>query len=672
MNGTFVAWIYICMNTREKNFELLKKHRPEIYNLVIAHKPSGDYVAIKSAHPSGVPNILHRPSMSKMYNDYDPIGACKRQIERMKFYKYNVVVILGFGLGMHIAALSQEHEIPSNGMIFLVEPNLDIFLLALEVVDCTNLIASKSVIFLLDGMEPDEIYLKIYDVFLISDAKYYIKAVNFIENKFSLRMNQKYIFMIIDKFKSALRECLLHYGNDPSDSLVGISQTFLNIKEIVEYPGIKNLKDAFKGKTGVVVATGPSLHKNVHLLEKIKDNVVIVSADSSLTILLNMGIKPHFVTCLERIIETSKLFENIRKEDVDDEVYLAACPVVRPETYQNFKGNRRICVYRSFATFEWLNIERGILNIGPSSANMAFSILKYMGCTNIILIGQDLAFGEDDSSHAEGTHYGSRQHEDKSIEADLEVRITLEGNYKPKITSTDTWLRFLKFYIKDISEYDGNTINATEGGAKIHGTKLMSFQEAIDKYVNMDEDIKVLETVKSLCHDISINEIAQNYKSVYEKASNGVEYCKKLKKRYENAISEAAIFEKEIAHKFFSNEPYDEKLAENIYANVMNEIHSSFAERDFYLIVMHYVQPVLIKSLVDINSMSNTLPYGIERCSRELIMTANLAKTIIKLNERMLPMLEQMRDFVKKENLDNEPIKSILEEMDTSFGFDVV
>ena len=65
-----------------------------------------------------------------------------------------------------------------------------------------------------------------------------------------------------------------------------------------------------------------------------------------------------------------------------------------PETYANFPGEK-IIVFRKFATFEWLDIKKGILDIGPSAGNMAFKVLEYLGCDPIIMIGQDLAITDD-------------------------------------------------------------------------------------------------------------------------------------------------------------------------------------------------------------------------------------------------------------------------------------
>jgi hypothetical protein len=129
-----------------------------------------------------------------------------------------------------------------------------------------------------------------------------------------------------------------------------------NINTIINNPGVNLLKDKFKGKPGVVVATGPSLNKNKHLLKGLEDKALLISCDATLKILLAMGVKPHLVTSLEREMAVVQLFEGIQKEQVED-VYLAACPVVYPEVYQTYPGPN-IVIYRRFDHFKWLQLER--------------------------------------------------------------------------------------------------------------------------------------------------------------------------------------------------------------------------------------------------------------------------------------------------------------------------
>ncbi len=116
---------------------------------------------------------------------------------------------------------------------------------------------------------------------------------------------------------------------------------------------------------------------------------------------------------------------------------------------------------------------------GGSVATTSFAFLYSIGIKNIIMIGQDLAYlGE--VSHADGVNDG----------ADLETAIVegIDGN--PVKTRFD-WLNYLKWFENAVEMFNANNLNisvidSTEGGAKIHGTKIMTLNEAINSFRNAD------------------------------------------------------------------------------------------------------------------------------------------------------------------------------------------
>ena len=79
--------------------------------------------------------------------------------------------------------------------------------------------------------------------------------------------------------KDAGSQQILHFGNDPYDSLIGIENMLANLDEIISNPGINLLYNKFAGKPAIVVATGPSLNKNKHLLKGMENKALIVAAD---------------------------------------------------------------------------------------------------------------------------------------------------------------------------------------------------------------------------------------------------------------------------------------------------------------------------------------------------------------------------------------------------------
>lgn len=104
------------------------------------------------------------------------------------------------------------------------------------------------------------------------------------------------------------------------------------------------------------------------------------------------------------------------------------------------------------------------------------------------MVGQDLAF-TGNKSHADGTFA------DKMKEEDTQNFIMVEGNVEKEVPTTSTLKIYLDWYgayIEGILEREDNfrVINATEGGAKIKHTEVMTLHDAIEQECTREVDIQ--------------------------------------------------------------------------------------------------------------------------------------------------------------------------------------
>ncbi|WP_186434579.1 motility associated factor glycosyltransferase family protein [Seleniivibrio woodruffii] len=490
------------------------------------------------------------------------------------------------------------------------------------------------------GEELPVIFTTINNVLTATDTKFYVKTVNFIEQAVAFSENKEYYLNVVRATKDAIKEVLNFFGNDPHDSMIGIENTLLNIDEILNNPGIDQLKGAFKGRPGIVVATGPSLNKNVELLRDVTDKAVVVGADASMRVLAKKGMKPHMVCSLERMPPTAKLFEELSPEAFED-VYYAAAPVISPITYQTYKG-KRIIVYRNFATFKWLDIEKGTLNIGPSSGNMAFKILEYIGCDPIILIGQDLAFGEDGNTHATGSTFGERE------STYYENCLLVEGNYSPQVRSSRVWNMFLNYYHKDVLNSQAKVINATEGGAKIHGTEIMTFKEAIGKYVT--ESFDPLAAIKKTLTYPDGETLTAQRKQVLDKVDQGLMTCGKSIELFKGCHALCMEYIEKVWIPFSQGQPYNEAEGNRIVTELEQSVQI-FRDPDFFNVLMHYVQSYAIKTMIEVHDIT----------ARDLPVheiQVNVVSILKDMYEVMIQLIIKMEELLKvlKEKLEAELI----------------
>ncbi len=618
------------MNIFERNIKAAEKLNPRLAKIIKDAPDSGTYQVITSKHPDGVPNMINSRSGYMYYDNMDPVASAAKKVESKNIRLPQLTFFMGFGLGYELITFLNQKMNPET-YIVIIEKEPEAIKAAFRIIDFTKVMSYKNIHFVV-GIPQGQLFVELRKHMLYGNNKLYSKAINIIENDAVFISNKDYFKSAINALKDAVKEVLMHYGNDPWDSLIGIENTFYNINEIINYPGIKDLYSEFKGKPGIVVATGPSLDKNIHLLHGLENKAVICAADASVRVMKEYGFKPHLVTSLERLTPTAKLFEDLSEDDVKD-VYLAATPVIHPKTYANFPGER-IITYRNFATFEWLDIERGTLDIGPSAGNMAFKVLEALGCDPIILIGQDLAFGEGEVTHASGTVYGKNQH--TSRQKILEV----EGNYVDKIKTTNTWYKFLKYYEKDVAETKAKVINATEGGAKIYGTEIMSFQEAIDRYIN--KEIGVLDTIKTNLHYPDEEEKEAEREKVRKKVVDAIDYSNYVLEQFKYGYDQCICFSNEIAEPYMAGDEIDHEKAKSIFEEIQKPM-KVFSEKKFFHIMMHYVQSYYIRTLVEINGVRASEFNNDVANMKITALMKDMYAVMYKLVERMVHLLHVLQ-----------------------------
>lgn len=614
----------------EKNLNALAKRWPEYVEPIKNARDTGRYAVQPSAKP-GSYNLLDRRTNTAYYNNIDPYHSAYQQINDMHIRMPHIGIFLGLGLGYHLDVYNKMYDAANLELVF--EGDFELIKVAFTYINLVPLIQNQRVHFFF-GNIVQNFYSNLFNLFRSGFNVVFLKALNIVHCDASIGANKDYYVSVIQVMKSAAANAFSIYGNDPDDSMIGIKNTLYNIDEIISNPGIKDLKGAFKGKPGIVVATGPSLMKNIDLLHEVKDKAVIVAADASMQIMKKHGLKPHMVTSLERTSETHWLFADLEEEDLED-VYFAACPVVHPVVYKN-KFSERIMVYRHFATFKWLGIEKGTMDIGPSSGNMAFKLLEYMGCEPIILIGQDLAF-DGDTTHAEGGHFGANQeryHKDRIVE--------VEGNYVPKIRTTSIWDSFRRFYEQDVSRFKGRVINATEGGAKINGTELMSFREAIDSVINKPFD--TLGTIKKKLNKPFQAQQEKDRAQVLKKVDDVLEYTKTLKSKTKEAVELCLIYSAELGGRIEKGD-YIEFPEYIDYMNAMEKFLEIYGAEKFHLTYMHYVQSYYIKMLSEANALKHSE-------APSVVSGLKLSKLYSEMYINMYRLIETMeKEFVDLQEL---------------------
>lgn len=277
--------------------------------------------------------------------------------------------------------------------------------------------------------------------------------------------------------QSAARDRLKTVGGDPEDNYRGLRNILRHRPFIEKIPLFDGLKGLFAGRPGLVVSSGPSLTKSLPFLRSVQDRAVLFCVDSALKLLLREGVRPHFVACLERVPETARLFDGIKKSE-GGFPWLVANPLVVPETLEAYPGPK-LYFLRDASHLSCFFPKEAIHDMGASSSHMAYWGLHVLGCDPIGLAGQDLAFARNASkTHADGIAPVTVESAGRALAAIKKMEPVCgdswtEGNNGEPILS---WCYYLNF-IRDFTRLIGrsgktclNIIPASEG-ARIPGAR---------------------------------------------------------------------------------------------------------------------------------------------------------------------------------------------------------
>ena len=276
--------------------------------------------------------------------------------------------------------------------------------------------------------------------------------------------------------------CLQVIGNDSADALIGINHTTAHIPDMIESIPLKNIinKKKKKTKTAIIVSTGPSLNKQLELLKQVQNHATIISVDSSYPILKAHGIKPDYVTSIEREECTSEFF-NSEPSEFDKDIIFLTATLTHPTTVKYLKGRNAAYILRPLPyELGFEDDDFGYIGGGQSAAHLSFEMAVALEHERIIFIGQDLAYGEGRSSHANGHILPGNY--DKNKESKYTIAYGGEGLAE----TMEVWNHFREFFehIIAITQRKNQNLliyNCTEGGARIAGTIEKPFKAVLEE-----------------------------------------------------------------------------------------------------------------------------------------------------------------------------------------------
>lgn len=513
------------LNSRfDKNLKALCKVNPLLASQLQFLQPNQKYEVYIGQDPLNI-NVYDKENKLALYPN-EPLMETLEKIKEFETFKlYPFFYFFGFGNGIFYRLLLNQN-VQNIKKLFIFEPELELIYIALNFADFSEEIAKgKLLIFWTKTISFGDL-----DAYLSSEGQWiYSRIYNLhLYNNYYGRYREECLDLntIITR---SLGHHVISVGNDSTDALIGLEHHLENLPEMITTPPMLELISKAKNtNTAVIVSTGPSLYKQLPLLKKYAPYITIFCIDASFPILVKHDIKPDIVVTLERIELTADFYKNTPTKAQKDVIFALTSIVHRATANAITQGVKSFSM-RPFGYTRFFDLkEYGYAGIGMSAANMAYELIVHSKFEKCIFIGQDLAFAPDGKTHSKDAIFGENESQYKPKNNALEKILVPAYGGKGFVETTAVWRMFLNFFEKDIAEtpYELEVINATEGGARIEGTKEIPFEEVLKSLPKVKKPlIKLTPPTKA--------QIAANQKQMKAKVKEFLDYGYKKKKLVE-------------------------------------------------------------------------------------------------------------------------------------------
>lgn len=473
-------------NLKEKNLKTLEKRFPGICKIIEEKreeliKKEAMQMTEETAF-NGERILAAKKDGRRLYlaGRRDPKAHPVNQISVLgKIVPNAPVLILGMGNIHYLEELMAQTD--ESVIVMLYEPLFSVFEKQLERVDFEKIFGRRTVALIVEGINEggmEGIVRTLLQGDKIPLMKYFVLP-NYVE------LCREQVNHFLELLVKITENYYMGIGTKMFFSPYQAENFYHNVQYIpTGYKAFQLFRAIPDDIPAFVVSAGPSLNKNIKELKRAKNKSFIIAVDTAVKPLLREGIVPDMFATLDGL----KPLELVKTEQARNLPLLtmvtAANAILDYHTGKKFFYDEGYEYVRKMFEMNGKKLEG--FPTGGSVATLAFSLTCHLGFRKIIFVGQDLAY-TDNKSHADGTF------QDAMPEEDTEEFIKVPGNYEtevPTLKNLDSYRKWFGEYIEWWTRGHKTVfINATEGGARIEGTELMTLSEVIDRECIKEVDV---------------------------------------------------------------------------------------------------------------------------------------------------------------------------------------
>jgi hypothetical protein len=453
------------------NLELLAKHHPHVAARI--GEPAPFQMEVKDT-ASGNANLFVQDetrAIIPLYPADDPLKGVNDFLTDLGDISGRIIAVLGVALGYYAISIIEKYG--HDNVVVLYEAYPEAIEKAMKRFDLSVVLTHPNVYLVVGKIIPlKELMRQTRDIaFAVGRTKIieFKKWTRFASHWYDIVKEQLERFAIyIGGMNMTLRHAGRRFFNNRFDNLIAIKDSF----------PLHSLRNRFKGKPAVVVASGPSLSNNIHKLKGFAGYSIIIAVDSAVVPLMEAGVIPDFVASMDPLeiaaLKLSPAFEALK------DIRFIHVPESCPQLVKSIVCKGRYFVYLGEHTREHydalLGCQGSSLMDAQSVVHLALFSAQELGCDPIVFTGLDLAFSNN-KDHAQGTvlHWGN----DPLPAAETVVK-DIFGNNIPTLYAFIQMLETCERLIARVP--DRVYIDATEGGAKIGGTRIVPLDQVIEAF----------------------------------------------------------------------------------------------------------------------------------------------------------------------------------------------